>query len=293
MLWAADSFGELVTAKSGKILGVPMIADVAQGAIGPVSLHPRKGAAWLACRGLVVAPRAAGYDLAGVVDRESSATQTSRRLLRIASIAPVVGAVALILGSSASVATARCVLPRPPHAATNAAPAHALLAALGVFRRPQRPTDSLPLSVAGGYNAEVFVRYVRRVAVVDGTGYYLVPAVFTTCEPGPPYQAARFIAVSPNGGSGGTEVPIQRYASGPVSFSSGNGGPRSTVAVVVPDRVASVTLHLAADPPTAPKPLALHARVASNCVVFANVPRSAAANSTFVLYAANGRVIPQ
>jgi hypothetical protein len=160
---------------------------------------------------------------------------------------------------------------------------------LGVLRRPQKSTDSLSLSIAGGYTEEVFVRYVRRLRVVEGTAYFLIPATFTTCEPGPAYQAVRFVAVHAWGASG-TLARIPGIATGALAFSSGN-GMTSTVAAVIPSGVASVTLHYAADPPASQHPVTLQAAVINNCVVFVIVPRNAAANYSMVWHNAAGKVV--
>ena len=247
---------------------------------------------------------------AGVIE-EARARQRRRRRAAAATAVVAAGAIAAALlvssggpanstpgsagsaarGSRPPVAAAKCVLPRPPSPTTQTAPNHALLALLGVLRRPQRASDALPPSIRGQYNEEIFVNYVRRVRVVDRTAYYVIPVLVTTCEPGPAYEAVRFVAAAPDGTSSGGQAPIAAIANGTLAGASGAGGPSSTFASIVPDGVASVTLHYPADPPTSPHPLTVTATVANNCVVAA-VARNAAASPAVIWHAKNGAVIP-
>jgi hypothetical protein len=182
-----------------------------------------------------------------------------------------------------SVAGAKCVLARPSSATTQAAPAHALLTMLAALRREQISTDTLPLGIAGGYTEQVFVRYERRLRVVKGVAYYLIPAIFTTCRPGAPYEAVRFVGVRPSGGASGTLGRINQLRSGAVAFTTGSGGRVSTYAALVPDGVVSVTLRYSGSPSLTEQGVAVN-----NCVVIPDIPRNAAANSTVVWHYANG-----
>jgi hypothetical protein len=140
-------------------------------------------------------------------------------------------------GSIAAVTTAKCVLPPAPHATTRSAPTAALLATLGVLRRPARPSDALPASVYRNYYQEVFVRYIRRARVVDGIAYYVWPSLFTRCGGARPYEGITFYY------GGGADVGLSAAdieARGDLSAGGGNG--QSTILGLVPDGVDSVTL---------------------------------------------------
>ncbi|HET8976542.1 MAG TPA: hypothetical protein VFN87_00195, partial [Solirubrobacteraceae bacterium] len=53
-------------------------------------------------------------------------------------------------------------------------PGSDLLSILGVLRRPATPADRLRSSALGS-GADIYAGYVRRAAVLDGVGYYIVP----------------------------------------------------------------------------------------------------------------------
>lgn len=204
----------------------------------------------------------------------------------------IIAAVFVVAGStSAPVAAASCVLPRPPHSTSQAAPERSLLSSFAVLRRTRKSGDYLSPQRYLSFNQEVFVRYIRRTQVVAGTAYYLIPAIFTTCKPGPAYWGITFkvLAASGEGPGAATLGPAARAEQDGLFLSSGNGGPSSSVAGLVPDPVASVTLSYRAT--AHQRAVQITAKVVDNVVVFNNIPRNAAAGWAMIWRAANGAII--
>jgi len=268
-----------------------------------------------------VAPPPAEDVDAGVIDDARARQRRHRRIAAEAAVA-VAGVAAILIasggwsggpnagrqsgsaGNSPSLSAkpaptttaARCVLPRPPRNASQGTPDKTLLSILGVLRRPREPGDSLAPLRYLSFNEEVFVRYIRRARVVAGSAYYVVPALFTTCEPGPSYQAVTFKKLSADGAGlglgavGATAAIIERRGEF-ISGGSGRGRGTSTVWGLVPDRVASVTLHYAAGP-TPRHALTIKATVTGNVAVFPDVPRKSTASWNEMTWrAANGHII--
>jgi hypothetical protein len=204
-----------------------------------------------------------------------------------ASVGGVTDSRAAMLGS-----TAKCVLPRPPSATTQDAPETALLSILAVLRRPMTHADALPARAYLSFNQEVFVRYIRLARSVGGFGYYVIPAIITRCEPVKAYQGVTFVRRTPGGGGAGilaaSAASIKRYGG---FFTSGQHG-RSTAPGLVPDGVATVTVHYAANPAGRLPAVTITAKVVDNVVVLASIPRGPAASWTKMVWrAANGTTI--
>ncbi|MGH2904495.1 MAG: hypothetical protein ACRDK7_13065 [Solirubrobacteraceae bacterium] len=134
--------------------------------------------------------------------------------------------------------------------ALQGAPSRSLLSILGVLRRPATAADALPQSLAGhGLTRGVFVNYIRRTQVVNGSPYYLYPAIIGGCGVEPEHQGIMDLATHVNighgliGGGGGGGATVSEIERG---MSFGSGPPASatsaTITMVVPDGVASITL---------------------------------------------------
>jgi hypothetical protein len=178
-------------------------------------------------------------------------------LLALAVIAIGLSARALSAGASATrnepVALAACVSRPSGKAIDEGTPSRSLLSILGVLRRPATPADSLPASwlysftsgaVARIQGGEVFVRYVRRARVIGDTTYYLIPSLFTGCGvykiTGEGITILR--AQSKGTGSGGAHFDAAQIEQGKAYGFSG-GFTHTTITMLIPDGVASVTLH--------------------------------------------------
>lgn len=133
--------------------------------------------------------------------------------------------------------------------ALQGAPSNALLSILGVLRRPATPADALPSGVHPGVG-EIYVHYVRRARVIDGTSYYIFPVLVPACGPLKAHQGiwefASHVELAPGiyGGAGGGAATAAQIEQG---GDAGTGPPGSkstaTITMVVPDSVAKVTLH--------------------------------------------------
>jgi hypothetical protein len=61
-------------------------------------------------------------------------------------------------------------------------PSKSLLSILGILRRPATAADAIPQQLAGrGLTRDVFVQYIRRTRVIDGSTYYIYPAIVGGC----------------------------------------------------------------------------------------------------------------
>ncbi len=150
----------------------------------------------------------------------------------------------------------------------------------------------------------MFVHYIRRARVVDGSPYYVYPAILGDCGTGEkPHQGIMELATNVNlgggsiggtGGGGATAADIEQgrdAGSGPPGSSTS-----ATLTMLVPDGVASVTLRYPAGrasgySPKISPPFTITTAPVENLVV-ATVPRSSPLQQgTMVWRAANGRVI--
>ena len=163
-------------------------------------------------------------------------------------------ALAVIVVSSVAIARSSAA-PRSVSACSQAkaliggAPSRSLLSILGVLRRPAMATDELPASLRRFlstsfkfFGVEVFVDYVRRARVIAGTAYYVMPVLDSGCGmgalPGGGPQRMELWAGSGGGGAGNAATIEQATGYGTL----GSFG-HTTIEMLVPDGVASVTLH--------------------------------------------------
>ena len=170
---------------------------------------------------------------------------------------------------------------------------------LGVLRRPATTEDALPPRVLARERNEVFVRYIRRARVASGQSYYVVPTFHVQCAPLKPVEVITLWSLgakSPGGQVGAPTATVFKNAGG-LFGSFGTGASKNlTVAGVVPDGVASVTLHYAAIRANSAGPAAQSVTVTAqvvNNVVLETVPQGAvvAESPTIIWRAANGHVI--
>lgn len=185
------------------------------------------------------------------------------------------------------------------------APSRSLLSILGVLRRPATAADAGSGIAAHGFTSAVFVNYIRRARVVDGSPYYVYPAIVGGCGTGEaPHEGIMELATNVNighgltagtGGGGATAAQIEQ---GGDAGSSGVPGSSTsaTLTMVVPDGVAKVTLHYPAghasgySPKISPAVTITTAPV--NNLVVVLVPRSSPLQQgTMTWRAADGRVI--
>jgi|ERR1039458_5575671 hypothetical protein len=133
-------------------------------------------------------------------------------------------------------------------------PSKSLLSILGVLRRPATVADAIPQQLAGrGLTRDVFVHYIRRTRVIDGSPYYIYPAIVGGCGVEKEREGIMELAthidlgggtIGGTGGGGGNAADIEQ------ARSVGSGPPGSatstTITMIVPDGVANVTLHFPA-----------------------------------------------
>jgi hypothetical protein len=152
-----------------------------------------------------------------------------------------------VAGSSAAVA---CPQHRVPTTATGAPPA-SLLSILGVLRRPATPADALPATIGVGLTnlesalgLEIFVGYVRRARVIEGTSYYLVPVHFTGCGRfrSKPSDGIMMWRAGAGGGGVGGGADAAQIEQGR-AYGTLGGFTHTQIHMLVPDGVATVTLH--------------------------------------------------
>jgi hypothetical protein len=189
-------------------------------------------------------------------------------------------------------------------AALQGAPSKSLLSILGVLRRPAAPADAGSGIIAQGFTSAVFVHYIRRARVVDGSPYYIYPAIVGGCGTGEkPHQGIMDLArdidmghglIGGDGGGGATAAGIERgedAGSGPPGSSTS-----ATITLVVPDGVAKVTLHYPAGRASGYSPkispaVTITTTPVENLVVV-GVPRSnPLQKGTMIWWAANGDII--
>jgi hypothetical protein len=191
-------------------------------------------------------------------------------------------------------------------------PSSSLLSILGVLRRPASASDVLPPYVRSnligtGLVRDVFVRYIRRTRVVDGSSYYVYPAMVGECGTGEAlHEGIMDRATNVDlgdgliggvGGGGASAASIEQgrdVGTGPPGSSTS-----ATITMIVPDGVASVTLDYPAGrasgySPKVSPPFTLTTAAVENEVVV-RVPRTGGPESTggmtMIWRASGGRVI--
>lgn len=188
--------------------------------------------------------------------------------------------------------------------ALRGAPDKSLLTILGVLRRPATASDALSGIAGGGIVRGTFTRYIRRARVVAGSPYYVYPAVVGGCGTREkPREGIMMLArnvdlghglIGATGGGGATAAQIEQgqlAGSGPPGSSTS-----ATLTMVVPDGVASVTLHYPAGrasgySPKISPPVTITTAPVENLVVV-RVPRSSPLHqATTIWRAGNGHVI--
>jgi hypothetical protein len=265
--------------------------------------------------------RPAAATEAGVIE-EARARQRRQRGVACAVLLVAGAVVGLVLGTTGGGGATHAKgasrpAPRPPakaarlsaascasKAALQGPPSKSLLSILGVLRRPATPADAGSGITAQGFTSAVFVHYIRRARVVDGSPYYLYPAIVGGCGTGEaPHEGIMDLGkdidlghglIGGSGGGGATAARIER------GEDAGSGAPGSstsaTLTLVVPDGVAKVTLHYPAgrasgySPKISPAVTVTTAPVENLVVV--SVPRSnPLQKGTMTWWAADGHVI--
>lgn len=150
-----------------------------------------------------------------------------------------------VAGSSAAPRSAAAPCSHPKAFITGT-PSRSLLSILGVLRRPATPADVLPASIKEAFSRpifrmfgqEIFVNYIRRARVVAGTSYYVMPVLYTGCGAFKRGESMMLSSGS-SGGGAGTAATIEQGAAYGTLGSFGH----TTIETLVPDGVATVTLH--------------------------------------------------
>jgi hypothetical protein len=131
-------------------------------------------------------------------------------------------------------------------------PSQSLLSILGVLRRPATAADALPAGLKQFFetSAEVSGRQVFiddvGTSVVTGVTYYVIPIRYTGCGQLPLRATGDAVMLwggSSGGGSGTAALIDARGMWGSESGGTGADPGRTTFLGVVPDGVATVTLH--------------------------------------------------
>ncbi len=186
------------------------------------------------------------------------------------------------------------------------APSKSLLSILGVLRRPATAADQIPRRLhLLGAGSNAFVHYVRRTRVVNGSPYFIYPAIVSGCgshaRQGMMHLDADVDlgggAIGATGGGGATAADIEQgkdIGTGPPGSSTS-----STLMMIVPDGVAKVILWFPAgrasgySPKISPAVTITTAPVNNEIVV--RVPRSggggAIHHATITWLAANGHIV--
>ena len=186
-------------------------------------------------------------------------------------------------------------------------PSKALLSILAVLRRPATAADSFGRSLAGtGLTRDVFANYIRHTQTFNGSPYYLYPAIVGGCGVEKPREGIVTLEtnvdlghgiIGADGGGGASATDIEH------GETAGTGPPGSatstTLTMLVPDGVASVTLQLPAGrasgySPAISPPATIIGRPVGNELVV-TIPRSnipeAAPGLRMIWRAPNGHVI--
>lgn len=186
-------------------------------------------------------------------------------------------------------------------------PSKSLLSILGVLRRPATAADAGSGITAQGFTSAVFVHYIRRARIVDGSPHYIYPAILGGCGTGEKahegiMELAKNVdlghgAVGGTGGGGGDAAEIEHgreVGSGPPGSSTSE-----TITMIVPDGVATVTLHYGPGPASGytkkiSPPFTITSRVINNELVVL-LPRSVSLEDVpsvrMIWRAANGHIL--
>jgi hypothetical protein len=184
---------------------------------------------------------------------------TARRLLArgswwVAALA-VFFALADTTGATSVTVTPRsaCAPPSSPPTTSSGAPDKSLLAVLGVLRRPATPADALPPQLQGllGDSQKIFANYVRRARVASARTYYVIPLRSAACGSSKPHDGVILVCelqadgriVDAGAGGSATASQIDEDGMFLVGGSCLHKTNATLIAGVVPDRVASITLH--------------------------------------------------
>jgi hypothetical protein len=147
---------------------------------------------------------------------------------------------------------------RPSNGPSQASPGRAALSILAVLREPPTPANTLPAdrhNVLPSGIGRVLVNYIRRARTAFGGTYYLVPTIVTNCKPEAPTERISTVELFKNGSSSGGGPSIADIAAGdgidgsqsaPIPGSPFVSTTKSIVEEIVPDGVATVTLHFPA-----------------------------------------------
>jgi hypothetical protein len=135
-------------------------------------------------------------------------------------------------------------------------PNRSLLKILGVLRRPATAADAGSGITAQGFTSAVFVHYIRLARIVAGSPHYIYPAILGGCGTGEKaHEGIMELAknvdlghglIGGTGGGGASAADIEQgkdVGSGPPGSSTSE-----TITIVVPDGVATVTLHYGPGP---------------------------------------------
>jgi hypothetical protein len=177
-----------------------------------------------------------------------------RNAVRIAGVVASVVAATSIAWPGAAAAGSRAAgckpLPRPYSTGT---PSKALLSVVGVFREGATAADrafarEYVAAVAanpGRFDGRItFINYVRLARVVDGVSYYLVPVIRVSCDGS---EGPDAVEVMGRGGSYCCDyAPDIAEGKTVVDYDSGSSNASTTIVMLIPDGVASVTIHLPA-----------------------------------------------
>jgi hypothetical protein len=190
---------------------------------------------------------------------------------------------------------------------TDGVPSQSLLSILGILRRSATAGDTLPPKILAFITSgsplqagrQIFINYVRRARVISGTSYYLIPVLYNGCGrfkiTGEGIQ--QWQQRGGGGGSGGGDADATQIEQAQAYGSTGS-FTHSTITMIVPDGVATATLHYPAgkvggfNRNHAP-PFTITTNVIGNILV-ATIPRDGMrlmAPMTMTWRAANGTII--
>ena len=174
------------------------------------------------------------------------------------------------------------------------APSESLLSILGVLRRPAEPADA---TIPRTFDRPlVYTRYIRLARVVLGNRYFVIPSLGLRCKPLEPVPAVMLLDLDGLRGSWLSVADVAAIKQGGLLLVN-QLDRRTTVSGLVPDGVATITLHypaaLASGPGTHALPaITITAKPIDN-IVAVTVPRSGRLAQTpdMTWRSANGHMI--